>query len=101
VIEVQVVVQVVFVIIATVDCDNCWSPSADDNDVVPGGLTAEVDAVLGTLEVTGTMPLTISSSSEEVGKMLAVCKELIEVEEMKQLVSVTVVLSVTVTTETC
>lgn len=90
-------VQAVFVTINTVDCDICCSTSADDNDAVPGVLTAEIDVVLGTLDVTGTMPLTRPSLSEE---MLAVSKDLIKVEEVEQLFSVTVVLSVTVTIDT-
>jgi hypothetical protein len=79
--EVQVVVQAVFVMITTVDCDICSSPSVDDKAAVPGALTAETDVVLvsGTLDVAGIMPLTRSSSIEEVGKVRAALNE-VEVE---------------------
>jgi hypothetical protein len=56
--------------------------------------------VFGMLGVSGAMLLTTSSSIKEVDKVLGVSKKLIEVVEAEQLVSVTVVLSVTVTTDT-
>jgi hypothetical protein len=96
--EVQVVVQAVCVIMTTVDSDDCWF---GDKAALAGVLTAGAKVVSGTLEIAGTMLLTTSSSIKEVGKVLAASKELIEVEESEQLVSVTVVLSVTVTVEMC
>jgi hypothetical protein len=95
--EVQAVVHAVFVMITTVDCEVCWFPSADDKAEVPGRLVAGTKVIFGTLDLTGTMVLNVSSLKKEVGKAPRVSRELIEVEESKQLVSVTVVLSVTVT----
>jgi len=94
--EVQVVDQAVFVMITTFDCDVCSFSKADDNDVVPGLLTAGIKLVM--LVIAGTVLLTMSSATKEVGKMVS--KGLVEIEEAEQLVSVTVVLSVTVTTDT-
>jgi len=92
--EVQVVVQAVCVIMKTVDVVVCW---LDDRAAVPGVLIAGIKVGLGTPEDVGTMLLRPSSSIKEDGEMLTDFKELIEVGESEQLVSVTVVLSVTVT----
>jgi hypothetical protein len=92
--EVQVVVQAVCVIMKTVDVVVCW---LDDRAAVQGVLIAGIKVGLGTPEDVGTILLRPSSSIKEDGEMLTDFKELIEVGESEQLVSVTVVLSVTVT----
>jgi hypothetical protein len=95
--EVQVVLQAVFVMMTTLDCDMCWS---GDNAAIAGVLPAGTKAVVGTLGFIEVLLFTTLSAIKEVGMRLADSKELIRVEESEQLVSVTVVLSVTVTADT-
>jgi hypothetical protein len=80
--EVQVVLQAVFVMMTTLDCDMCWS---GDNAAIAGVLPAGTKAVVGTLGFIEVLLFTTLSAIKEVGMRLADSKELIRVEEPEQL----------------
>ena len=102
--DVQVVVNTVFVTIATTGFDVSALLSAGDDTVDSGMLETGPKLVLCMLDVIGRMLFTTSPMGKAVDKALSdfwvILKEPVKSEETEQLVSVTVVLAVTVTIDT-